>query len=304
MRKVLVTGGAGFIGSHLVDALALRGDRVVAYDNLRRGQVSTIAGHVDAGTCTFLQADIRDEEALSDAMRGVDVVYHLAAQSNVLGAMHDTSYSFTTNVGGTYSVLTAALNEGVRRVVFSSSREVYGEPRSLPVDEDAPLTPKNLYGASKVAAEAYCRAMKYARGLDVAVLRFANVYGPRDSERVIPRWLDMAARGEGMTVFGGEQVLDFIPIRVAIVALLYAGDFGLDEPVNVGSGTGTAILDLARRIGEITGSDAGVRLISANECEVVRFVAGVSRMRALGIEPPADPLCDLGEVIPRERVGV
>jgi UDP-glucose 4-epimerase len=290
LRRVLVTGGAGFIGSHLVDALVARGDAVAVLDNMHRGRINHIQGHIDNGRCKLITGDIREPADVESAMLGAEVVFHLAAQSNVLGAIHDTSYSFTANVAGTYNVLEAARRSGVGRVVFSSSREVYGDPASLPVRETAPLQPKNPYGASKVAGEAYCNAFIHSYGLDVAVMRLANVYGPRDTDRVIPRWLGLAERGEDLRVFGGRQVLDFVPISLVVRALLRAGDYGLPAPVNVGSGTGTPILALAERVLEASGTSVQVRIEPANECEVVGFVADVTRMRELGIEPPADPL--------------
>jgi UDP-glucose 4-epimerase len=291
--RVLVTGGAGFIGSHLVDALVDRGDEVIVLDNLRRGSREHLQPHLADGACDLQVGDIRDRGAVDRALEGVALVFHLAAQSNVLGAMSDLDYSFTTNVAGTFNVLDASQRAGVRRLVFSSSREVYGDPEVTPVLESAPFAPKNPYGASKVAGEAYCQAMKHSFGLDVAVLRFANVYGTRDSDRVIPRWLRLAETGADLPVYGGKQVLDFVPVRVAVAALLHAGDCGLDGVLNVGTGVGTEILELAERIRAATGSGVSVRIEPANDCEVTRFVADVTRMRGLGIEPPDDPLVDL-----------
>jgi UDP-glucose 4-epimerase len=303
MTRVLVTGGAGFIGSHLVDALAARGDEIVVLDNMHRGRRAFIERHLD-GPCKLIEGDIRDPETVEMATAGTDVIYHLAAQSNVLGAIADAHYSFSTNVLGTYNVLEGAHRAGIHRVVFSSSREVYGDPEWLPVPEHAPLLPKNPYGASKVAGEAYCRAFTYSLGLDVAVIRLANVYGERDSDRVIPRWLGLAESGQKLTVYGGKQVLDFVPVGLAVEALIYAADHGLAGPVNIGSGIGTPILDLAERIGVASGGRSGVDLLPANTCEVVRFVADVSRMRSLGITPPGDPLCDLERMMPHEKVEV
>jgi UDP-glucose 4-epimerase len=288
--RALVTGGAGFLGSHLVDALVARGDDVVVLDNLRRGQTAFLP----LDRVRFIEADICDEQAVAEACVGVDTVFHLAAQSNVLGALQDMDYSFTTNVVGTFNVLKAATAAGATRLVFSSSREVYGEQTAIPVSEDAALTAKNPYGASKLAGEAYCRAWAAVGGLRCSVLRFGNLYGPRDSGRVIPLWLDRAVRGEPLEVFGGEQVLDFVPVDFAVAALLRAAETDLDGPVNVGTGKGTAILDLAERISQLAGGRTPVQLRPARGAEVVRFVAEITRMRRLlGLDPPADPLVGL-----------
>jgi UDP-glucose 4-epimerase len=292
--RVLVTGGAGFIGSHLVDALLERGDHVVVLDNLRRGRMEHIAGHVRRGDLKFIEGDIRDEQAVSGAVMGTELVYHLAAQSNVMGAVEDMEYSFSTNVVGTFNVLRASASTGVRRVVFSSSREVYGDQDTIPVREDAPLVAKNPYGASKIAGEAYCRAVQVATGLDCVILRFANVYGHRDRDRVVPIWLRRAAEGDDLDVYGGQQILDLIPVAEAVRALLAAAICPNDGPYNVGSGQGMPILDLGSRILTMTQADVKLRVLPARDVEVKRFVADVHRMRTiLGVEPPADPLSAL-----------
>jgi UDP-glucose 4-epimerase len=204
-------------------------------------------------------------------------------------------YSFTTNVVGTYNVLQAATAASVERVVFTSSREAYGEVDRIPVAEDRPLAPKNAYGASKAAGEHYCRAVQNTFALDVSVLRLANVYGAGDRDRVIPIWLDRARRGEDLELYGGDQVIDFVPVRLVIEALLRAAEQSLGgQPVNVGSGIGTSLCDLATRVQSLPGATAGRRILPARSVEVTRFVADVTRMRSLlGIEPPADPLCEL-----------
>jgi nucleoside-diphosphate-sugar epimerase len=291
--RCAVTGGAGFIGGHLVDALlSTEGTDVLVLDNLRRGRLANLAKHDGHPRFRFLPADVRDVEAVHGAMAGAELVYHLAAQSNVMGALSDPRYSFETNVCGTYNVLEAAASAGVRRVVFASSREVYGDALALPVGEQSPLAAKNTYGASKVAGEAYCATFANVFGLETAVLRFANVYGPCDRDRVIPLWLDRAVAGDDLEVYGGDQVIDFVPVRLAVQALLRAADAQIvGQPVNVGSGEGTPLLALAQRIIEVTGSTSEVRILPSRGAEVRRFVADVERMRTvLGLQPPPDPL--------------
>ncbi len=285
--KVLVTGGAGFIGAHLVVASLAAGDEVVALDNMRRGVRATLPDEA-----RLIEGDIRDRESVALAMRGAQRVYHLAAQSNVLGAVTATDYSFTSNVVGTYNVLGAARDAGVEQVIFTSSREVYGEVERLPVAEDRPMDPKNAYGASKVAGEVYCRTFQNTYGLDVSVLRLANVYGAGDRDRVIPIWLDRARRGEDLELYGGEQVLDLVPVGLVVAALRRAAEVSLGgRVVNVGSGVGTPLRDLANRIARLPSREVGLRVLPARSIEVTRFVADVARMRdLLGLAPPADPL--------------
>jgi UDP-glucose 4-epimerase len=299
--KVVVTGGAGFIGSHLVDRLLTETHaEVVVLDNLHRGRLSNLAQHADHARLTIVQGDIRNADLVAETLRGASAVYHLAAQSTVMGAVEDLDYSFSTNVVGTFNVLRAAARESVRRVVFASSREVYGEPIELPVDEGQPLLAINFYGASKVMGEAYCRAFRRAFGLNTVVLRLANVYGPRDFGRVIPLWVRQASAGEDLTVYGGKQVLDFVWVGQVVDALMRTAELeGPTPPINVGSGTGTRIVDLARRIRLMAGSHSQLQLVPARAVEVVQYVARVDRMRQLlRLEPPSDPLAYLPEIVP------
>jgi UDP-glucose 4-epimerase len=291
----LVTGGCGFIGSHLVARLLARGDDVRVIDNMRRGSADALSSRVAAGVLIF-EADIRDREALDAAATEADRIYHLAAQSNVMGALIDREYSFTANAAGTFNVLDCATRLGIPRVVFASSREVYGEACHLPVAETHPLQAKNLYGASKVAGEAYCRTFAHCYGLDVQVVRLANVYGAGDRDRVIPLFLAAAAAGDDLRLYGGEQVLDFVWIETVIDALVAAGEGAIDGPTNIGSGAGISIAQLAERIVDVTGSSSRIVREPARDAEVSRFVADVTKMRALGIEPDADSLTHLSEM--------
>lgn len=299
--RVVVTGGAGFIGSHLVDALLERTDHtVLVVDNLRRGTVEHLERHRDCGRLTTRVCDIRQAEVCEQAFQDAEVVFHLAAQSNVLGAVTDPRESFESNVVGTFNVLQAAREQGVRRVVFASSREAYGESPSLPVREEEPLTAKNTYGASKVAAEAFCQTFTNTFGLETAILRFANVYGPRDRDRVIPLWIERALRGDPLEIYGGRQVLDFVWVDLVVEALLRAADAPIvGVPINVGSGVGIPIHELATRILDATGSRGSIRVLPARQAEVTCFVADVSRLsRYLGLVPDRDPLAHLERLLP------
>jgi UDP-glucose 4-epimerase len=305
-RRVVVTGGAGFIGSHLVDRL-LEEDadvEVRVLDNLWRGRREHLAHHAGDPRFRFLEQDVRDRDGLEVALRRADVVYHLAAQPTVMGAVEDASYTFDTNVGGTFNVLRAAALNKVQRVVFASSTQVYGEPINLPVDEEAPLMAINLYGASKLSGEGLCRAYRRETGLSAVVLRLANVYGPRDAGRVIPEWLDQIKAGQDLVVYGGKQVLDFVWVGDAVSALERGGAaLGPLPPINVGSGTGTKIVDLARRLGRLVGGRAHLLLQPARPVEVTRYVAKIDRMRELlELEPSLDPLGHLAALLPPSLV--
>jgi len=272
---------------------------VVVVDNLRRGRKENLSACWNR--IAFVQADIRDPDALTEVMTGVDVVFHLAAQSNVMDAVHDIEYSFGTNVLGTLHVLQAARRAGVRRLVFASSREVYGDAEDCPVSETAPLRPKNAYGASKVAGEAYCSA--FQGQLETVILRLANVYGSRDRQRVIPLFAENALRNQPLLLYGERRVVDFIWVGAALDAFIKAG-FGrwIDEPLNVASGRGTDLHDLARRILSLTQSTSPLRVEPARAAEVSRFVADPAKAnRLLGLEHHPDPLFRLADVVEWKR---
>lgn len=316
--SIVVTGGAGFIGRHLVERLTASGaafgaggSPVVVVDNLRRGSRESLEPLIARGAVRLLESDVRDTDALARAMRGAEFVFHLAAQSNVMGSEDDPDYTFTTNVVGTQNVLQAASAAGVRRVVFSSSREIYGQPASIPVAETAPLAPKNAYGGSKAAGEMLCRVAAERCGLEIVSLRLANAYGSGDSGRVIPLWLDRAARGEDLLIYGGTQVLDFIWVGDIVSALVRAAlvpriifaaagilpqaqaPEGLFVALNVGTGRGTAIAALADRVRDAVGRPVQTQVLPARSAEVERFVPNVTLMRrTLGLRP-APPLAHL-----------
>jgi UDP-glucose 4-epimerase len=292
----VVTGGAGFIGSHLVDRLLDRGNRaVVVLDNLHRGRMQNLARHVSNPRFQFVPGDIRDAATVAETFRGASTIFHLAAQSTVMGAVDDLDYSFTTNVVGTFNVLRAASEARVDRLIFASSREVYGDPVELPVDESQPLLAINAYGASKVTGEAFCRSFRRSSGLHSVILRLSNVYGPRDFGRVIPLWLDRAANGLDLEIYGGKQLIDFVWVGQVVEALVRAAEIRSPLPtINVGSGTGSRIVDVARRILRMSAGRGHLTLLPARAVEVTRYVADVSRMRQmLGIEPSDDPLAFL-----------
>lgn len=300
---LIVTGGAGFIGSHLVEHLAGGSEPVIALDNGSRASWDNLAGLTNR--IERVDGDVRDPDLLSRVFRGANVVFHLAALSRVMECESRPDECFASNVLGTYNVLKAARDAGVRRVVLASSREVYGEVFDLPVSELAPVVPKNAYGTSKAAAEMYGELFA-SRGLEVSVLRLVNVYGPRDRDRVIPNFLERAASGLPLIVYGGEQVIDFIFVNHVVDILVQAGlGHYVHGPLNVGSGVGITVAQLARRIGALFNAECVIDLAPARDAEVTKFVADTRRaVDALGILCHGDPLSELAGArtwYPRER---
>ncbi len=302
--QIMVTGGAGFIGSHLVDQLVKSGHSVRVIDNLFRGKEENIGAHLKNKSIEFFKSDIRDYEQIKDVFKNCEVVYHLAAQSNVMGAVENIDYSFYSNVVGTFNVLKASQAAGAKRVIFTSSREAYGEAQYLPVDERHPLDSKNTYGASKVAGEKYCQVFQNMGAFDVVIFRLANVYGERDFDRVIPIFLNNVARHEDIHVFGGKQVIDFVSIEIVVKALIQAmeNEEATQGPTNIGSGKETTLFELAERIMELTGSRNKVVVDPPRSVEVVKFTADIQRFKSIfNVTVPDDPLYYLERMIAKRK---
>lgn len=287
--KIAVTGGAGFIGHHLVPVLTAQRHDVVVLDNLHRGSFE----RPGLEGATLIYGDIREARDCERAFEGCDAVIHLAAQSNVMGSQENPDYTFATNVTGTWNVLQAASLAGVQRLIFASSREVYGEPTQVPVPETASFRPHNVYGATKVAGEALVTPAT-ERGPNVTVFRLANVIGSGDSGRVVPLWLGAVREGRPLVLYGGNQVLDLVPVDFVadLLARTAAGELAPAGPVNVGSGTGTPLRALAAHILELAGAPAdALEVRPPRGPEITRFVADTAVLRSLpGVEPPSEPL--------------
>jgi len=271
-------------------------NQVIVLDNLRRGRLKNLAASLSR--ITFVEGDIRDRAKLEAVTRNVDTIYHLAAQSTVMGAVSDTDYSFTTNVTGTYEVLRAAREMGVQKLIFTSSREVYGDQDRFPVSETAQLKPKNHYGVSKLAGELYCQVLS-SGCFQARVLRLANVYGSRDFDRVIPTYANQAFQGEPLTLYGGDQLIDFIHIDHVVEALIRAATRdSMLSPVNVGTGRPTDLRTLASKIISLTRSTSKLVIERSRAIEVAKFMADTRLQKeCLGMESPVDPLKHLPDVV-------
>lgn len=297
---ILVTGGLGFIGSHLVKNLVeVRKEKVRILDDFSRGKKNRLGSLVDS--VEIVQGDISDASTMQKAVEDCTLIFHLAAVSNVLGAVTNPDRCFHTNVTGTFELLKAAQAAKISRVVFSSSREVYGEPESLPVPETATLHAKNIYGASKIAGEALCVAFAQ-QGLPVAILRFANVFGDGDENRVVPIFLNRILKNEPFVLYGGNQVLDLVWIDTVVASLVQAGFGELpDGPTNIGSGTATKLKDMARWILDQAGSSSGINIEKAREAEVVGFVANIEKAQKWMGLSVTDPLPYLQKMVREAR---
>jgi len=253
----LVTGGAGFIGSHLVDALVERGTPVRVLDDFSTGKHENLAQAVDK--IEIVQADIRDMAAVRRAMADISVVYHLAAMTSVPRSVQDPIPTHQVNTEGTLNLLVAAREAGARRFVFSSSSSVYGNTQELPQHEDLPLRPISPYGASKLLGEHYCRIFWELYGLETISLRYFNVFGPRHDPNspyaaAIPLFISALLRGEPPTIFDdGEQSRGFTYVSDVVEANLLAAEAPAvqGQAVNISTATSVTInrvVQLAREL--------------------------------------------------------
>src|SRR5690242_91933 len=252
--RALVTGGAGFIGSHLVDALLDAGDDVTVVDHLQRGHTDNLTGALERGI-GLVRADVTDVGAMVEAFQAhrPQIVYHLAAQIDVRRSVEDPSTDAHINVGGTAAVLEAARDTGTPRVLLASTAGVYGEPGVLPVREDAPLAPLSPYGAGKAAAESYLELFRRLHGLSTLTLRLSNVYGPRQDPHgeagVVAIFCGAAVEETPITIYGdGTQTRDYIYVADVVAAFRAAGRADVGGVMNVSTGTETSVRDLADRL--------------------------------------------------------
>jgi UDP-glucose 4-epimerase len=262
--KALVTGGAGFIGSNLVDALLARGDAVTVVDDLSTGRRENLDGALATGA-ELAELDLREAAPLAElvAAAGPDVVFHLAAQIDVRRSIEDPAFDASINVGGTATLLEAMRAVGTPRIVFvSTGGAIYGEGQGqrLPLDESTPIAPLSAYGQSKFAAEGYLALYERLYGLSGLSLRLGNVYGPRQDPLgeagVIAIFCGKLRAGERPTVFGdGTQTRDYIYVGDVVAAALAAAESEFSGPVNIGSGIETDVLELARLLAEIDGAE-------------------------------------------------
>jgi UDP-glucose 4-epimerase len=258
--KALVTGGAGFIGSNLVDALLARGDAVTVVDDLSTGRRENLAEALANGAA-LVEADIRDRAAMEEVggRERPEAVFHLAAQIDVRESVADPAWDASINVGGTANVLEAARVAEARRVVFTSTGgAIYGEGegQELPLREDAPLAPEAPYGQSKFAAEGYLALYERLYGLSGVSLRLGNVYGPRQDPLgeagVIAIFCGRLREGSRPTVFGdGRQTRDYIYVGDVVSAALAAAESDATGAINVGTGVETDVLELIRQLREL-----------------------------------------------------
>ncbi|MDA4126814.1 MAG: NAD-dependent epimerase/dehydratase family protein [Thaumarchaeota archaeon] len=291
-RKVLVTGGAGFIGSALVEFLLSKGCEVTAYDSFDDfypGKEENLGPYLNDKDFRLVRGNILDFDSLNDAMGGVSVVFHEAAQAGVRYGIDHPRDAHETNVTGTLNVLEAARKNEVEKVVYASSSSVYGNPVSLPMVEDHPPSPTNPYGATKLAAEKYCIAYQRTYGLKTVCLRYFSVYGPRGRpDQVITAFTNIIARGGRPRIFGdGKQSRDFTYISDVVSATYLGAAVDVDgEIINVGYGKDLSIEFVARKVAEGLGKDVQPDFVKGYEGDFPQTLCSNSKaLHQLGWRP-------------------
>jgi UDP-glucose 4-epimerase len=283
----IVTGGAGFIGSNLVDALLARGDRVAVIDNLSTGKRSNLEPALTAGALLH-EVDVRDADTVQRIFSEVEpeLVFHLAAQIDVRHSVQDPAADAADNVLGTIAVLQAALRTGARRLVNSSTGgALYGDADTLPTPEGDPIRPLAPYGQGKYAAEGYCELFTRLHGLSTVSPRYGNVYGPRQDVHgeagVVAIFCGALIEGRTPTVFGdGRQTRDWVDVSDVVRANLLAAAGDVNGPINIGHGQETSVLDLLDALREVGDAPAfEPRFAPERPGEVRRSCLDVSRAR-------------------------
>jgi UDP-glucose 4-epimerase len=297
-QRVLITGGAGLIGSHIADALVREGaGEIVVLDNFSRGKPANLDWAIANGPVKVVQGDIRDQATVERVMHGIDVVFHQAA-IRITQCASDPALALDVLAGGTFNVLQAAVGAGVGRVIAASSASVYGLAETFPTKEDHhPYNNSTLYGAAKLFNEGLLRSYHDMFGLSYVALRYFNVYGPRIDAtgaytEVFIRWLERIAAGQPPLIAGdGTQTLDFVHVEDVARANILAAKSGYTHEVfNIGSGTETSLHELACLLLEVTASSLGVEHVAERRVNSVRRrLADVSKAKQLlGFETQID----------------
>lgn len=289
-KRVLVTGGAGFVGSHVVEGLVSAGLKVTVLDNLSTGKLGNIDEFLQKGGASFVEGDVTDQKVVEECVDGVDAVIHLAAIASVPLSVENPALTYRTNAGGTLNLLNSCVRAKVSRFVYASSCAVYGEPRRLPVKETYVTRPVSPYAISKLQAERHCVDFQERKLLKTVILRMFNVYGPRQAATeyagVVTSFVDRARRGLPLVVYGdGAQTRDFIHVRDVVEAFLRVLEHrkAVGRVFNVGSGKRVSVNELAKQVLELADLDLPIVYKKQREGDLRHMFADVSKaIRLLG----------------------
>ena len=291
MKRVVVTGGAGFIGSHLAEELVRRGYYVIILDDVSTGKIENIELLLKQGTVEFIQGSITDFPLLRKLFQGIDYVFHQAAIPSVARSIENPQVTHEVNVTGTLKVLLAARDNRVRKVIYASSSSVYGDTPTLPKSEDMVPNPQSPYAVTKLAGEFYCRVFQEVYGLPAVCLRYFNVYGPRQDPHsqyaaVIPSFIKRVSEKSPPIIFGdGEQTRDFTFVKDAVEANLLAAESNTTGIFNIGGGESISINQLARLTVKLIGNNIEPIYAEPRPGDIRHSLADISRAKGFGYNP-------------------
>jgi len=302
--RFVVTGGAGFIGSHIADALVHRGDEVVIVDNLFSGRMENIRHLADSSKVTFLNGSVTDQAFLLKACKDADGIFHEAAITSVPRSVKDPLASNEANVTGTLNVLVAARKCGIKKIVYASSSSVYGDTPTLPKKEDMVPNPKSPYAITKMTGERYLEVFHDLYGLDTVSLRYFNVFGPRQDPKseysaVIPKFITKILHHESPVIYGdGSQTRDFTYVKDVVQANIRAMESGAQGVFNIAYGNRITLIKLARTIMGALGEDLPVKYESPRAGDIHDSLADISAaQKAFGYAPAYTVTTGLEETI-------
>jgi UDP-glucose 4-epimerase len=292
MSKAIITGGAGFIGSHIAEELVRRGYRVVILDNLSTGKLSNIEPILGRQKTEFVRGSIVDLPLLRKLFSGAEYVFHEAALSSVPGSIKNPKASHAVNATGTLNVLLAARDNGVKKVVYASSSSVYGDTPALPIVEDITPNPQSPYAVAKLAGEYYCDVFQKIYGLNTACLRYFNVFGPRQDPdspyaAVIPLFIASVLAGKSPVIFGdGEQSRDFAFVKDVAEANILAAESKATGVFNIGSSFRVTINHLAQFIIRLAG-DNTMKVVykDARAGDILHSLSDITKAGSFGYHP-------------------
>nr|WP_321351986.1 GDP-mannose 4,6-dehydratase [uncultured Methanoregula sp.] len=290
--KILITGGAGFVGSHLCEKYTKNGDTVLCLDNFMNGNLMNIRHLLNHRNFKLIQGDIQDYDLLEKLMRDVDAVFHLAAQIHVDRSIIEPKLTYDINVLGTQNILEVARMYDVEKIVHASTSEVYGSAEYAPMDEKHPLNAPHPYGASKIAADRMCYAYIETYGMNICIMRPFNLYGPRQKDSgyggAISIFTKRVLSNMPPIIYGsGEQTRDYTYVEDIVRAydLILAHSKPIREPVNFGTGVDVKINDLATKIIKLCGKDMKPVHVDGRPGEVDRLIADITKAKKLGWKP-------------------
>ena len=303
MKKVIITGGAGFIGSHLAEELTGRGYQTIILDDLSTGKIENIKNLLKNDNVEFIRGSVTDLSLLKELFHNAHNVFHLAAISSVPRSIENPQVSHEVNVSGTLNVLLAAKENSVKKVIYSSSSSVYGDTPTLPKKEDMIPCPLSPYAATKLGGEHYCQVFHKVYRLPTVCLRYFNVYGPRQDPNsqyaaVIPCFIKRVLAGNSPIIFGdGEQTRDFTFVKDAIEANILAARGDSCGLFNISRGESITINRLAELIIELVGNKVEPIYQTPRAGDIIHSLADISKAEAFGYKPRYDLKVGLAETI-------